>query len=162
MDLEANKALVRRHLDEAINRRQSHLWTEIMSEDFDLHHRLVPAGRDGYVAAIDILWQAFPDMSIELLDLVAEGDRVVARYIDRGTHLGEFMGIPPTGRTYEKHGFAMYRIAGARLAEAWTQEDDLAFQTQLFGPAEEWPTRTCQIPVRQRVGGGGYYRKYVR
>ncbi|MHA7649095.1 ester cyclase [Mycobacterium sp. ML4] len=135
-DRGANKALVRRHLLEAINRKQPGLWAEIMSEDFDIHHPLVEAGRVGYARAIDVLWRAFPDVSIEILDLVAEDDRVVARYVDRGTHLGEFMGLPPSGRTYAKHGFAMYRIAGGRLAEAWIQEDDLAFQTQLFGPAD--------------------------
>jgi predicted ester cyclase len=82
------------------------------------------------------LLSAFPDLRVEVLDLVAEDDRVVVRYIERGTHTGEFVGIPPTGRTYEKHGFALYRVAAGQLAEAWMQEDDQGYQQQLFGPVE--------------------------
>jgi len=64
---------------------------------------------------------------------VAEGDRVAARYVDRGTHLGDFLGIAPSGRSYAKHGLALYRVEQDRLVEAWFQEDDAAFQQQLFG-----------------------------
>ena len=69
---------------------------------------------------------------VEVLDLLAENDRVMVRYIERGTHTGDLMGLPPTGRSYEKHGFALYRVADGRLAECWLQEDDLGFQQQLF------------------------------
>jgi predicted ester cyclase len=68
-----------------------------------------------------------------LLDIVAEGDRVAIRYVERGTHLGDLMGLPPSGRTYAKHGMTMYRLADGRLAEAWLQEDDAGYQQQLFG-----------------------------
>jgi predicted ester cyclase len=131
-DPSANKALVRRHLEEAVTGGRSELWDEIMADDFDLHHPLIPAGRDNYRAAVDVLRAGFPDLREEILDLVAERDRVVARYIERGTHLGDFMGAAPTGRAYEKHGFALYRIENGRLAEVWVQEDDLGFQRQLF------------------------------
>lgn len=70
---------------------------------------------------------------MEVLDLISEDDRVVVRYIERGTHTGEFVGRPPTGRRYEKHGFALYRIENSRLAESWMQEDDQGYQQQLFG-----------------------------
>ena len=104
-----------------------------MADDFLLHHPLVQPGRSNYVAALEVLWAGFPDVNVELLDLVAEDDRVVARYVERGTHTGEFFGLPPSGRSYAKHGFALYRVADGRLAEAWMQEDDQGYQQQLFG-----------------------------
>jgi steroid delta-isomerase-like uncharacterized protein len=131
-DLAENKALVRRHLLEAVSGQRPELWDEIMGERFDLHHPIVEPGRANYRAACEVLWAGFPDVRIEVHDLVAEGDRVVVRYTERGTHLGDFMGIPPSGKSYEKHGFALYRIEAGQLAEAWIQEDDLGYQRQLF------------------------------
>jgi steroid delta-isomerase-like uncharacterized protein len=130
---EANKALVRRHLTEAITEHRPEVWDEIMDEGFTLHHPLVEPGRAGYRAAVDALRTGFPDLREEILDIVAEDDRVVVRYIERGTHTGDFLGAPATGRAYEKQGFALYRIADGRLAEAWFQEDDAGFQQQIFG-----------------------------
>ena len=132
-ELQENKALVRRHLEEAVNQRRPELWNDVMAEDFVLHHPLVEPGRTSYAAALEMLHAGFPDLRVEVLDLVAEDDRVVVRYIERGTHTGDFVGIPPTGRCYEKHGFALYRVADGRLAEAWMQEDDQGYQRQLFG-----------------------------
>ena len=128
-----NKATVRRHLEEALSGRHPELWNEIMAEDFVLHHPLMPAGRSNYAEAVATLWAGFPDLNEEVLDLVAEDDRVVARYIERGTNTGEFLGLAPTGRSYAKHGFVLYRLAKGRLAEAWVQEDDQGFQQQIFG-----------------------------
>ena len=131
--LDDNKAIVRRHLEEAVGGRKPEIWNEIMAEDFVLHHPLVQAGRSNYAAAVAMLWAGFPDLNEEVLDLVAEGDRVVARYMERGTNTGEFLGLAPTGKSYAKHGFALYRITNGQLAEAWMQEDDQGFQQQLFG-----------------------------
>lgn len=132
-ELQDNKALVRRHLEEAVNQCRPEVWNDVMAEDFVLHHPLVEPGRASYAAALAMLQGGFADLRVEVLDLVAEDDRVVVRYIERGTHTGDFVGLPPTRRTYEKHGFALYRIAGGQLAEAWMQEDDQGYQQQLFG-----------------------------
>jgi steroid delta-isomerase-like uncharacterized protein len=131
--VESNKEVVRRHIEEAINGRRPELWAELMDDEFLLHHPLVKPGRAAYEAAIQLLWGAFPDLQVELLDLIGEGDRVAIRYIERGTHQGDLMGMPPTGRTYSKHGMTVYRLADGRLAEAWLQEDDAGYQQQLFG-----------------------------
>jgi predicted ester cyclase len=132
-DVNENKALVLKHLLEAVYGHRPELWDEIMDEQFDLHHPVVGPGRSNYEAACEILWAGFPDLRVEIHDVVAEADRVAVRYTERGTHLGDFMGIPPTGKSYEKHGFTLYRVANGRLAEAWFQEDDLGFHQQLFG-----------------------------
>lgn len=132
-DLERNKEVVRRHLEEGVTRRRAQIWSELMTDEFTLHHPLVQPGREGYEEALAALWSAFPDLAIEVLDVVAEGDSVVVRYVERGTHEGDLLGVPPTGRRYEKHGFTLYRLERGRLAEAWLQEDDQGFNAQLFG-----------------------------
>ena len=128
-----NKAIVLQHLEEAVNQRQPEIWAEIMADDFVLHHPLVQPGRSNYADALAMIWAGFPDLHVEVLDLVAEDDRVVARYVERGTHTGDFVGMPPSGKSYEKHGFSLYRLADGKLAEAWMQEDDQGYQQQLFG-----------------------------
>ncbi len=132
-ELQDNKALVRRHLEEAVSQRRPEVWNDVMAEGFVVHHPLVEPGRASYAAALEMLWGGFPDLNVEVLDLVAEDDRVAVRYIERGTHTGDFVGLEPSGRSYEKHGFALYRVAGGQLAEAWMQEDDQGYQQQLFG-----------------------------
>ena len=87
-----NKALVRRHLEEAVNQGRPEVWIDVMAEDFVLHHPLVEPGRASYAAALAMLQGGFPDLRVEVLDLVAEDDRVVVRYIERGTHTGDFVG----------------------------------------------------------------------
>jgi steroid delta-isomerase-like uncharacterized protein len=129
---ERNKQVVRRHFEEALSNKRAEVWAEIMADDFVFHHPAIGPGRDSYHAAVAVLWGAFPDLSEEVLDLVAEGDRVAARYVERGTHTGEFLGVAPSGRSYEKHGFALYRVNDGRLVEAWAQEDDLGFQRQIL------------------------------
>lgn len=131
--LEDHKAVVRRHLDEAINGHRPEVWDEVMAPDFLLHHPSVRPGRDNYAAAVGVLWAAFPDLHVEILDVVAEGERVAIRYVERGTQRGDFFGLPPSGKTYQKHGFALYRLDNGRLAECWFQEDDAGFQRQLLG-----------------------------
>ncbi len=130
---DANKAVVLRHLEEAISKNRPELWDELMADDFTLHHPMVAPGRDAYAHSVAVLRAGFPDLSEEVLDIVAEDDRVVVRYVERGTHTGDFMGMAPTGRRYEKQGFALYRLAGGRLCEVWVQEDDQGFARQIFG-----------------------------
>ena len=128
-----NRTIVRRHLEEAINGRNPDLWLDLMDAAFVLHHPLLGEmqSREGYMATMQMLLDAFPDLSVEILDVVAADDRVVVRYIERGTHEGPFMGQPPSGLSYEKHGLCLYRLADGRLMEAWLQENDLGFQRQL-------------------------------
>lgn len=127
--------LAQRHI-EALNARDFDSEEAILSDDFTMHHVLypLPSGRASYRAAIDVLFAAFPDLTVELHDVLSAGDRAVIRYTERGTNTGPLPIIPdgePTGRAYEKHGIAIYRAADGRLAECWMQEDDLGFMRQL-------------------------------
>src|SRR5687767_14575313 len=67
--------------------------------------------------------QGFPDVISIVEDLIAEGDKVVARWRSRATHQGEYVGIPPTGIEVEFTGISVYRIEGGKIAESWTIED---------------------------------------
>jgi steroid delta-isomerase-like uncharacterized protein len=74
---------------------------------------------------------AFPDAVLTIEDMVAEDDRVAARWTMRGTHTGEFNGIPATGRPVTMAGFGLARIQDGQIAELWHLEDDLAVLRQL-------------------------------
>ncbi|SRR5712691_10090586 len=73
----------------------------------------------------------FPDAVFTIEDVVAAGDRVAGRWTMRGTHTGEFNGIPATGRPVTMAGFSLLRIQDGRFAELWHLEDDLAILRQL-------------------------------
>ena len=74
---------------------------------------------------------AVPDIQIRVLDQVAEGDRVVSRLEITGTHLGEWQGIPPTGKRFTISGMVMRRIAGGKIVERWDNLDMLGFFQQI-------------------------------
>ena len=95
-----------------------------------------PPGPEGANAVLRWLRGAFADLSYEILDAFGDGDRVAVRLITRGTHTGEFMGAPPTGRHFEMEAIHLYRIADGKVAEHWAKRDDLGLARQLglFGP----------------------------
>jgi steroid delta-isomerase-like uncharacterized protein len=74
---------------------------------------------------------AFPDLRVEINDLIAEGDKVVARNTVTGTHRGEFMGIPPTGRRVAYDEIFVVRFADGRIAETWGVVDLASLMRQL-------------------------------
>jgi predicted SnoaL-like aldol condensation-catalyzing enzyme len=65
------------------------------------------------------------------IDLVAEGDKVAARRSYKGTHRGELLGIPPTGKPVQIGGISIFRLAGGKITEHWEQIDGLALMQQL-------------------------------
>lgn len=74
---------------------------------------------------------AFPDLRMELLDLIQEGDLVAARVRYSGTHEGTWFGIPATGRWVEVDEMMFFRFEAGRLVEAWEVDDQLTMRTQL-------------------------------
>src|SRR5215216_3844008 len=68
--------------------------------------------------------ESFPDLSITVEDVMAEGDRVAARVVMRGTHRGEFQGIAPTGKRVEVKAIDMFRISNGKIVEHWGHADD--------------------------------------
>ncbi len=79
---------------------------------------------DTFKATFKEAREGFPDLSITVEDMMAEGDRVAARVTMRGTHRGEFQGIAPTGKRVEVKAIDMFRIGGGKIVEHWGRADD--------------------------------------
>jgi predicted ester cyclase len=92
---------------------------------------------------------AFPDLELTIEDQVAEGDEVVTRFTARGTHRGELMGIPPTGRKVVVTGISIDRLVNGKTVESWTNYDVLSMMQQLgIIPMPSAPEAREEQPVR--------------
>jgi predicted ester cyclase len=133
MTTEANKAIVRRFLEEGINQANEEVFLSLLDPNVVDHYAPpgLPPGREGWNMNRRQFRSAFPDGRWEEQELVAEGDLVVGRYVLRGTHQGEFFGIPPTDRTVEVSNIHILRIAGGVIVEHWGHGDDLGMLRQL-------------------------------
>lgn len=131
MSLESNKTLARSLYDLA-NAGDVDAIGDLVSADYREHDPLPGqgSGREGVIDRFSILVGALaPKFTIE--DVVAEGDRVVVRWTNAGTHVGEFAGIPPTGRTFTIGGIDIYRVEDGALVEHWHVIDQLGMLGQL-------------------------------
>ncbi len=100
MTVETNKALLRRFVEEIVNQGNVTIAAELVAEDFrelDPFPGQAP-GRAGLIESIERLHTAFPDLVWSIEELVAEGEKVASSHTWSGTHLGEFLGIAPTGK----------------------------------------------------------------
>lgn len=128
---EQNKKLVRQTFEEVWNRGNYAVIDERFAGDYVGHSVSEiegPEGAKGFAAAMR---GAFPDFQYTVEDEIAEGDRVGHRWTARGTHEGEFQGIPPTGEQVTITGISIYRVANGKLVEGWTNADMLGLMQQL-------------------------------
>ncbi len=130
---EDNKALVRRFVDEVQSGGNIDLIDEICSPGFVNHSAPpgIPADREGIKILTAMFRGAFPDSHFTVEDMVAEGDKVVTRKTFHGTHEGEFMGIPPSGRSVSMGLIDIVRISEGRVVEHWSEGDSLGMMQQL-------------------------------
>jgi steroid delta-isomerase-like uncharacterized protein len=89
------------------------------------------AGREGFKAQWRKWREAFPDLHFEIVELVAERDKVLTRWTLTGTHQGEFLGAPPTGNRIKVEGMSLDRIEDGLVAEGFDGWDNLGFRKQL-------------------------------
>ncbi len=137
MSVEENKALVRRWI-EALNQRNLTVHDDIFAPDVVVHEA---SGRHttgvAHKQLMAVLLAAFPDLRVTLEDLIAEGDKVVARVLCQGTYQGRWqgpgglLGIPPTGEPVTFGAMRIYRIAGGKVVEHWGETDYLGLMQQL-------------------------------
>ena len=132
MSTEQNEALVR-HFEASINARDLDSALSMLSPDFVDHTPTVglPPGADGVHAFFTMQFAAFPDARSTSQDMVAEGDKVVHRMSTKGTHQGEFLGIPPTGTRVTVTYIDIWRIAQGKLAEHWVEADMMGMMQQM-------------------------------
>jgi hypothetical protein len=132
MSLEENKNIVRRY-QEIYNSNDLDSLIEVVSENL-LTPKIMPSvphGIEGAKAAHQIMLAGFPDYQTIIDDLIAEDDKVVARITMSGTHEGNFMSIPATGRRVEFTGIYIARIANGKIVEHWGEEDGVSLLAQL-------------------------------
>lgn len=133
MSTEENKALVRRVLEEVVNKKNLAAIDQLAAPNFVGHFTSFPPVQDaGMLKQVNsIVLTAFPDIVLTVEDLIAEGDKVAARLTFRGRHTGELMGIPPTGKQIMMSALHIWRFEGGKLVEAWVNSDDLGMMQQL-------------------------------
>lgn len=132
-DRAQNKAVYRRWFTDVVSRGDLAAAQEMLAPDYRLHFPGMPGpvDRDGHLRLVAMFRSGFPDWVETVEDVVAEGDRVVARVVGRGTHLGEFQGVRPTGRRVSATGIGIGRLADGQIVEAWAAYDALGLLEQL-------------------------------
>lgn len=133
MTTESNKQVMSRFL-EFINTASEALADELISPDavFHVPGRADPVkGPEGYLEIIAMMRSGFPDIQWSLEETIAEGDKVAARFIMRGTHKGPFFGVPATGKAIQVQAMNIYRLSDGKFVEERGQPDLLGLLQQI-------------------------------
>jgi steroid delta-isomerase-like uncharacterized protein len=131
---EQNKTISRRAVEETMNEGKLDVVDELIAPNFVNHDPADPeprSGREGFRDFINTYRSAFPDAHITIEEQIAEGDQVVSRWTGRGTHQGELMGIPASGKQVTVTGISIDRIEGGQIVESWNNWDTLGMLQQL-------------------------------
>jgi steroid delta-isomerase-like uncharacterized protein len=133
MSTEENKALVRREYEQGVNQGDFDVRNEALASNYVGHFAGLPPieGIEAFKQFTSAFFTAFPDLQTTIEDLIAEGDKVAVRQTWRGTHTGNFQGIPPTGKQVTFTSLEVYRVTGGKLAEEWVELDMLGLLQQL-------------------------------
>jgi steroid delta-isomerase-like uncharacterized protein len=131
--VEHGKAIVRRAIDEGWNKANLSVIDELYDRDFVFHQEGGEdmRGIDSFKRWVTTIHTAFPDVRYTIEAMYGEGDKVATRYTVRGTHQGDFRGLPPTGRSFDLTGHLIHRIADGKKAESWGYWDTLGLLAQL-------------------------------
>jgi len=133
MTLEENKKFMVYFIEEVINRKNLDAANDLVLEDF-IEHLPFPGqgpGREGLKFALNSMFTGFPDMHWTVNEQIAEGEKVVTRFTWTGTHQGEFMGIPPTGKQVEVWGVVIDIVRGSLFSESRIIMDTIGLLQQL-------------------------------
>jgi len=130
---EDNKGIVRRIVDEVFSRGKVGLADTLVAPGYVYHGPggLEVRGPDGFKQLVNMYRSAFPDLTVTIDDLIAEGDKVTCRWTGQGTHKGDLAGIAPTGRAATVTGILVSRFSGGKLVEDWESWDEVGMLRQL-------------------------------
>jgi len=132
MSIEENKKIVRRFFDVGPSEGDLSAANELLAPNFTLHVPLpCSPGIQGINDVISACRAAFEGLNVMIEDMVAEGDKVAARFTARGIHKGVFMGLPPTGRPITMTGIEIFRIENDKIAELWGEANLIGLMQQL-------------------------------
>lgn len=132
MSTEANKTIVRRFIERVFVAADPDAVDELVSDDFTPHTWPgVGPGREPLKAAQQRLRAGLTDPRMTIDDIIAEDDRVAVRLTASATQTGEFMGMPPSGRSYEIAEIHIFRLRDGRIVEHWHEANSMGLMRQL-------------------------------
>jgi steroid delta-isomerase-like uncharacterized protein len=132
MTTDDNKALVRRFISEIFEQGRPEAVDELCADDF-IGHTWGNADKAGLKAAMARVAQGLADARFTIEDEIAEADRVAVRVTASGRQVGEFMGMPATGRSYEIGEIHIFRLRDGKVVEHWHAYDSAGMMKQLSG-----------------------------
>ncbi len=134
MSIEENKTIIDHYREEVFNEKNLAAVDKYVAPGYVRHDPGAPVevrGPEGVKQLAGAFFAAFPDIHFAAEDIIAEGDKVVQRLTSHGTHQGEFMGIPPTGKHLTVTAIEIFRLDDDRIAEQWVEADYLGLMQQL-------------------------------
>ncbi len=133
MSTEDNKAIARRFI-QVWGKGSLDIIDELAAPNISVFYSIVPEtihGPEAFKQVLMMMRSGLPDVDISVEEEIAEGDKVVVRWMMRGTHMSELMGIPPTGKQMTWTGITIYRLADGKIVEEKGEEDSLGLMQQL-------------------------------
>ena len=137
---EANKTIFRRYFEDVLNAGNLDLIDDLIALDYVSHYPTgydFGGGPDDVKQIVTTVRTGFPNVHFTVEDVLAESDRVVGRWTFRGTHQGDFMGIPASGNDVSVMGIVIHRIVDGKIAEAWFVWDALGLMHQIGADTAE-------------------------
>lgn len=131
MAAEENKEVIRRFFT-AMNAGDFNAMLDQWNDNLTWHSTIgVANGKEELVQAAGRLFSGLPGLQATIEEIIGEGDMVAARWSVRGTHSGELMGIPPTGREVVWKGSSIYRLENGKITEEWFHDDTVGLMRQI-------------------------------
>ena len=132
--LEEQNGVLIRSVFEGLNKKKAAFYQELYAPAYAWYFPSInpkSLSREEEAEFEKVIWDRFPDINWSIEELIAKDDRVIARFICKGTHKGEFQGIPATGNKIESSGIFIARIENAKVIEVREDFDMLGFMQQL-------------------------------
>jgi predicted ester cyclase len=154
VSIEESKQLIRRFYAEVVGAADYSNLDSFVAADYVVHNAAEESSRGPDVVRthLEAIRMTLPDFTVQLEDIFAEGDHVITRVMERGTHLGEWMCIKPTGREVRLRGINIDRVDRGRIAEHWGEADTIGMLAQMgvdpFAVARKRDTRAVGVPLR--------------
>ena len=134
MSADEHRTVVRRYFSDLINKRDYGSAERLLGADFRFHDPAMshePMTREVFLGFLGALSTAFPDYQFTVEDQIVCEDKAVARWRFTGTHRGEFLGVPATGRAVTVTGIDIFEFAGGKIVQAWAEANVAGLLRQL-------------------------------
>lgn len=131
--MESNKQKYKQYVEDFLQKGDESAADLLVSDDVVTHDGMPgqAPGLKGVKETFRILRTAFPDLKADMQDIIAEGDKVVGRFVVSGTHTGNFMGMPASGKQFSYDEIVIVRFKDGKIVEHWAEMDSMGFMQQL-------------------------------